>query len=105
MTKSKSSITPGVMRVILASLAIFCLLGVGFISVTAGNSSGKEPAGYALTSTPNAFLSGTPTATAAAKEPDVTLGLVLAGVLLMVVILFGTLHATRGLRTPPRSQK
>jgi hypothetical protein len=30
---------------------------------------------------------------------------VLAGVLLMVVILFGTLHATRGLRTPPRAQK
>ncbi len=104
MTKIQSSIKPEKMRVILASLAILCLLGVGFISLTAGNTSSKETAGFALTSTPDAFISGTPTATGASNEPDVTVGLVSAGVLLMIVILFGTLHATRGLRTPPRLQ-
>jgi hypothetical protein len=105
MAKINSSTTPGKMKVILASLAILCLLGVGFVSLTAGNSSGKETAGFALTSTPDALLSGTPTATGGLpNEPDVTLGLVLAGVLLIIVILFGTLHATRGLRTPPHSQ-
>jgi hypothetical protein len=104
MTKIKSAITPGKMRVILSTLAILCLLGLGFILLATGNPTDKGSSGFASTSTHDALLSSTPTTTGAPNEPDVTLGLVLAGVLLMVVILFGTLHATRGLRTPPHTQ-
>lgn len=104
MAKRKSTITPGKMRAILSTLAILCLLGVGFISLATGNSSDKGASGFVPTSTHDVLLSGTPSSTGTPNEPDVTLGLVLAGVLLMVVILFGTLHATRGLRTPPHTQ-
>jgi hypothetical protein len=103
MTKVKRTITAGVLRIILAALAILCLLGVGFISTT-GNSSVKDTGGLAPTLTPD-NLTGEPLSVSeVAHEPDVTLGIVLAGVLLMVVILFGTLHATRGLRPPPSSK-
>jgi|WetSurSiteA1Bulk_404760.scaffolds.fasta_scaffold84942_2 hypothetical protein len=104
MTKIKNTISPGKMRSILAVLAILCLLGVGFISLTVGISTGEASKGLQITSTPGELQSGTPSITEKPNEPDVTIGLVLAGVLLMVVILFGTLHATRGLKPPPDSQ-
>ena len=104
MIEMKKTPTTENMRVILATLAIFCLLGAGFIPLSRGYPPSHTIAGLQLTSTPDSTaIVATPTTTAA-HEPDVTIGLVLAGVLLMVVILFGTLHATRGLRKPPHSQ-
>jgi len=104
MTKTKNTITPGKPGIILAILAILCLLGVGFISLATGDPASGEIAGFDLTATTGVLQSGTPSVTEATREPDVTPGLVLAGVLLMVVIIFGTLHATRGLRHPPTSE-
>ena len=104
MTHTKNTITPGKPGIIFALLAILCLLGVGFISLATDGSASGEIAGFDLSATPDLLQSGTPSVTEAIREPDVTPGLVLAGVLLMVVILFGTLHATRGLKHPPHSQ-
>jgi hypothetical protein len=90
-------------RVFLTILAIIGMLGVGFISLSNGNPGEVKASVFQVSATPTNLKDGTPPATELAHEPDVTLGLVLAGALLMVVILYGTLHATRGQRNPPRA--
>jgi hypothetical protein len=99
----KKYLFPGKMKAILAALAILCLLGVSYVSLSVGGSGATNAAAFQESATPFAIQSGTPVVTDIPQEPDVTLGLVLAGILLMVVILFGTLYATRGTGNPPRT--
>jgi hypothetical protein len=82
-------------------LVILCII-VGNLTMQSHERSGEVQAkALQATMTPSVLTSATPTPMVQ-HEPDVTLGIVLAGILLVVVILFGTLHATRGLRKPPR---
>ena len=79
-------------------IILFCIIGFVLMLLTAG-----DPITNLSQSTPLATIqSATPGLTKAATPPpdevDVTNGLILAGALLILVIITGTLHATWGLR-------
>jgi len=95
------NIPPWKIKTTIIALVILCIFGVSLISHSNGQSGGAKAEALQTTMTPSTIISETPTPIVQ-HEPDVTLGIVLVGALLMVVIIFGTLHATRGLKKPPR---
>ena len=94
-------LSPQRIRTIIIGFALLCIIVVSMTWHSDGQSSKAQAEALQTTTTPAALVSQTPMPSVQ-HEPDVTFGIVLAGILLMVVILFGTLHATRGLRKPPR---
>jgi hypothetical protein len=96
-----NSLSPQKIKAIFIVIVMLCIIVVSLTLHLNGQSGEAQAKALQITMTPSALISVTPT-TMVQHEPDVTLGIILAGILLMVVILFGTLHATRGLRKPPR---
>jgi hypothetical protein len=94
-------LSPQKIRTIIIGIVMLCIIVVGLTSQSNGQLSKAQAEALQTTVTPSVLISETPTPTVQ-HEPDVTFGILLAGILLMVVILFGTLHATRGLQKPPR---
>ncbi|MBN2258561.1 MAG: hypothetical protein JW704_12225 [Anaerolineaceae bacterium] len=91
---------PEIIKVIFI-VAFLLVLGVILIALISGKLTGIQPHGTQLTVTPTAMSQGTPEAQIVEHEQDVTVGIILAGVMLILVILFGTLFATRGPQKPP----
>ncbi len=84
-------------------ILIICIIGVILLFLTAGQSP-RQPARHLVsTFTASVTPEGINAVATLETEADVTNGLILAGALLIVVILLGTLHATWGLIKPNRS--
>ena len=96
-----NQLSPQKIRTIFIGFVILCIIIVSLTVHLNGHSGEAQAEALLITLTPSALVNATPMPSIQ-HEPDVTFGIVLAGILLMVVILFGTLHATRGLRKPPR---
>jgi uncharacterized membrane protein len=94
------SFTPWKIRCAVVALVILCIIGVSLITHSNVQSGGAKVGSFQIAGTPGAIMEETPFPIDQ-HEPDVTVGIVLVGSLLMVVIIFGTIHATRGLRKPP----
>ena len=84
-------------------ILILCALGAILFLLTVGQSPRSLAQATIVTITPSV----TPDEAEAVPNPqteiDLSNGIILAGALLIVVIILGTLHATWGLRKPPHS--
>jgi hypothetical protein len=94
ITKSGLSIT------VLLLVAIGVLLSV----LISGQLFGIRAQDIQQTSIPTTMTLSPTKIINVEKEPDVTVGIILAGALLMLVIVLGTLLATRGSEKPPRTR-
>jgi hypothetical protein len=88
-------------RTIIIGIVMLSIIVLSLAGYSNGQSSRTQVGALETTMTPAGLINATQTPVVQ-HEPDVTFGIVLAGILLVVVILFGTLHATRGFQKPPR---
>lgn len=79
---------------------ILIAIGASVLPLTAGQSPHQPAQSTMATITLSVMPEATKIASNPQAESDVTNGLILAGALLILVILLGTLHATWGLRKP-----
>jgi|GEM_PF-5720567 len=97
----KKPLTPKTAQMIFIGITALIIIVASLAWHSSGQSSKIQVEALQTTMTPSAPTLATPLPPVK-HEPDVTFGIVLAGILLVVVILFGTLHGTRRFQKPPR---
>lgn len=84
-------------------ILIFCFIGAVLLLLTASQFPRHSTQPTIVAITQSVTPDETETATNSPTESEVTNGIILAGALLIVVIILGTLHATWGLKKTPNS--
>lgn len=81
-------------------IIILCIIFIGSYIYQPVAQSRNVKAEVLLATVTQTLATDLPPLPIAENEPDVTAGIILVGSLLVLVIIFGTLHATRGQGKP-----
>lgn len=87
----------------LSLILILFVVGATLILFTAGSSPHHTAPVLTITNTSSATFRATANPPNPQPELRVSDGIILAGSLLVLVIITGTIHATRGLKKPPHA--